>query len=49
MRAQDLALGGEVEALHWGDLALERLDHLIHGDICGRAREAVPPWHRGSG
>ena len=41
MRAGDLALGVELEALHRGDRALQRLNHLEHLDLVGGAPEAV--------
>src|SRR3954453_12548205 len=41
VRAENLALGRFVEALHRRDLALQRLDDLVHRDLRRRPREAV--------
>src|SRR5829696_2520616 len=41
VRTRDLALGVRVEALHRGDCALERLNHLEHLDLVGGAAEAI--------
>src|SRR5680860_1519062 len=41
VRAEDLAFGSLVEALHRRDLAFQRLDHLVEGDRLRRLGEPV--------
>src|SRR3712207_6668217 len=42
VRAEHAALAVVEEAVHRRDGALERQHHLVHRDVLGRAREAVP-------